>query len=109
MRNEGEAPLGGVRWDGASLHHRPARSPGRRSEQEHTRQDPKDGELCRSRVKPEETLVEARSGANVQIDSSDFGIGAKDSSSYLVAGSLRSFPQDSWSALAAVLSGKAND
>ena len=29
--------------------------------------DPKDGELCRSRAKPEETLVEARSGADVQI------------------------------------------
>jgi hypothetical protein len=30
--------------------------------------DPKDGELCLNRVKPEETLVEARSGSNVQID-----------------------------------------
>lgn len=30
--------------------------------------DPKDGELCLSRVKPEETLVEARSGSDVQID-----------------------------------------
>ena len=29
--------------------------------------DPKDGELCLSRAKPEETLVEARSGADVQI------------------------------------------
>jgi len=29
---------------------------------------PKDGELCLDRVKPEETLVEARSGSDVQID-----------------------------------------
>ncbi|GMF06402.1 unnamed protein product [[Candida] boidinii] len=28
----------------------------------------KDGELCLNRVKPEETLVEARSGSDVQID-----------------------------------------
>ena len=38
-----------------------------RSDLEHLRWDPKDGELCRSRAKPEETLVEARSGADVQI------------------------------------------
>lgn len=35
---------------------------------ERTRWDPKDGELCLNRVKPEETLVEARSGSDVQID-----------------------------------------
>jgi len=29
--------------------------------------DPKDGELCVCRVKPKETLVEARSDTNVQI------------------------------------------
>ena len=29
--------------------------------------DPKDGELCLSRVKPGEILVEARSGTDVQI------------------------------------------
>ena len=29
---------------------------------------PTDGELCLNRVKPEETLVEARSGSDVQID-----------------------------------------
>ena len=34
---------------------------------EHICWDPKDGELCLSRVKPEETLVEARSGTDVQI------------------------------------------
>jgi hypothetical protein len=37
-------------------------------EYEHTCWDPKDGELCLNRVKPEETLVEARSGSDVQID-----------------------------------------
>ena len=30
--------------------------------------DPKDGELCPGRVKPEETPVEARSDSDVQID-----------------------------------------
>jgi hypothetical protein len=35
---------------------------------EHTCWDPKDGELCLSRPKPGETLVEGRSGSNVQID-----------------------------------------
>ncbi len=30
--------------------------------------DPKDGELCLNRVKPGETLVEARSDSDVQID-----------------------------------------
>jgi hypothetical protein len=38
------------------------------SEAEHVCWDPKDGELCLSRVKPEETLVEARSDSDVQID-----------------------------------------
>ena len=38
-----------------------------RFECEYGRQDPKDGELCLSRVKPEETLVEARSDTDVQI------------------------------------------
>ena len=37
------------------------------SEQERTRRDPKDGELCLSRVKSGETLMEARSGTDVQI------------------------------------------
>ena len=39
-----------------------------RSECEHTCWDPKDGELCLNRAKPGETLVEARSDSNVQID-----------------------------------------
>ncbi|CAN7100058.1 unnamed protein product [Brassica rapa subsp. narinosa] len=35
---------------------------------EHACQDPKDGELCLSGAKPKETLVEARSDTDVQID-----------------------------------------
>ena len=38
-----------------------------KSEYEHVCWDPKDGELCLNRVKPEETLVEARSDTDVQI------------------------------------------
>ena len=38
------------------------------AEQERTRWDPKDGELCPGRSKPEETLVEDRRGSDVQID-----------------------------------------
>lgn len=38
------------------------------SECEHICWDPKDGELCLNRVKPGETLVEARSDSDVQID-----------------------------------------
>ena len=41
---------------------------GERFECEHTCWDPKDGELCLSRTKPGETLVEVRSDSNVQID-----------------------------------------
>ena len=37
------------------------------SEEERSRWDPKDGELCPSRAKPGETLVEARSDTDVQI------------------------------------------
>ena len=60
--------FGGLRWDfkGAqSAGHDPS---GERSECEHTCWDPKDGELCLNRVKPGETLVEARSDSDVQID-----------------------------------------
>ena len=35
---------------------------------EHICWDPKDGELCLNRAKPGETLVEARSDSDVQID-----------------------------------------
>jgi hypothetical protein len=37
-------------------------------EVEHNYWNPKDGELCLGRMKPEETLVEVRSGSDVQID-----------------------------------------
>jgi len=50
------------------MHHRPIRIFGNRFEYEHIRCDPKDGELCPSRVKSGETLMEARSGSDVQID-----------------------------------------
>ena len=36
--------------------------------EEHTCWDLKDGELCLSRAKPEETLVEARSDSDVEIN-----------------------------------------
>ena len=39
--------------------------------------DPKEGELCLYRVKPEETLVEARSGSDVQIDRQIWAWGRK--------------------------------
>ena len=44
-----------------------SRSSGERFEFEHICWDPKDGELCLNRVKPGETLVEARSDSDVQI------------------------------------------
>lgn len=47
---------------------RPVLSFGDGSEVERVCWDPKDGELCLNRVKPEETLVEARSDSDVQID-----------------------------------------
>eukprot|EP00897_Mesotaenium_endlicherianum_P005747 jgi/Mesen1/51/ME1100253C05652 len=49
------------------VHHRPTMIFCERFEYEHTCWDPKDGELCLSRAKPEETLVEARSDTDVQI------------------------------------------
>ena len=45
----------------------PALICGEKFECEHTCWDPKDGELCLNRVKPGETLVEARSDTDVQI------------------------------------------
>ena len=50
------------------LHYRPILKFTDGFEEEHSCWDPKDGELCLNRVKPEETLVEARSGSDVQID-----------------------------------------
>ena len=51
---------------GSKVHHRPAMVY-HWSELERIRWDPKDGELCLSRVKSEETLMEARSVTDVQI------------------------------------------
>ena len=73
-RSEGEGtarrPLGGIsppsrgeRTVGPSRHRRDG---GR--ETERVCRDPKDGELCPGRSKPEETLVEDRRGSDVQID-----------------------------------------
>jgi hypothetical protein len=64
-RNEGET----LRRDWFTKHRRPVRLLGDlRAETEHTRWDPKDGELCLNRMKPGETLVEVRSDSDVQID-----------------------------------------
>ena len=68
-----KATVGQPRWDPFSSRGRGA-PPARldrvvdEAEQERTRWDPKDGELCLSRMKPEETLVEVRSDSDVQID-----------------------------------------
>ena len=43
-----------------------------KAQTERTSWDPKDGELCEARSKPEETLVEDCSGSNVQIDRRSF-------------------------------------
>ena len=50
------------------VHRRPALTFSDDAAVEHVCWDPKDGELCLNRVKPEETLVEARSDSDVQID-----------------------------------------
>ena len=59
-------------WDlcgsGRATHHSPVPVACNWAEVERIRWDPKDGELCLSRMKPEETLVEVRSGSDVQID-----------------------------------------
>ena len=49
-------------------HRRPSQKFTDADEVEHVGWDPKDGELCLHRVKPGETLVEARSDSDVQID-----------------------------------------
>ena len=51
-------------WSAPSTDHDPT---GERLECERVCWDPKDGELCLHRVKPGETLVEARSDSDVQI------------------------------------------
>ena len=66
MRNESKSGVTlALGLDATSTGHDP---PGERSECEHTCWDPKDGELCLSRMKPGETLVEVRSDSDVQID-----------------------------------------
>jgi hypothetical protein len=50
------------------MRHRPGQGFARGNETERSCWDPKGGELCLGRVKPGETLVEARSGSDVQID-----------------------------------------
>ena len=68
MRNESKGRQARLlRWDAARLHHRPVGIYSR-SELERIRWDPKDGELCLSRAKSGETLMEARRYSNVQID-----------------------------------------
>ena len=67
--------------------------------------DPKDGELCLCRMKPGETLVEVRE-YDVQIVHRHEYRGER-LINHLVAGSLWSFPQDSWNSLSTW--GKAND
>jgi len=63
----------------------------------HLQRDPKGGDLYPAMVKPWETVVEARHITDVQIVCLSWCIVAKDSSNHLVAGFLRSFPQDCWS------------
>ena len=71
-RNESKVQFGWMTWDplpsgrGAPWSHPFCIV--RRVEIERTRWDPKDGELCLSRMKPEETLVEVHSDSDVQID-----------------------------------------
>ena len=62
-RARSEGKFGGI----PRVHRRPTMIFCERFEYEHICRDPKDGELCLSRVKPEETLVEARSDTDVQI------------------------------------------
>ena len=62
VRNESES------WDSSQRHRRPALKFTDDAAVEHVCWDPKDGELCLNRVKPGETLVEARSDSDVQID-----------------------------------------
>ena len=66
MRNESELL---TRRNSFRVHYGPIQRPLVNGfELEHVCWDPKDGELCLSRTKPGETLVEVRSDSNVQID-----------------------------------------
>jgi hypothetical protein len=67
MRNESELLIRGNPF--SRVHHGPIQRPLVDGfELEHVCWDQKDGELCLSRVKSEETLMEARRGSDVQID-----------------------------------------
>ena len=55
-------------WEHLRVHRRPEQNFCDAPAVERICWDPKDGELCLNRVKPEETLVEARSDSDVQID-----------------------------------------
>ena len=52
----------------SAAHHGPVRVTCDCAEVEQLANDPKDGELCLCRLKSEETLMEGRSGSDVQID-----------------------------------------
>ena len=72
MRNESEgfllkAEVGFFSFMGGNALSTDHDSSDERFECEHTCWDPKDGELCLSRTKPGETLVEVRSDCDVQI------------------------------------------
>ena len=56
-----------IRCQGVGRQHQPSPIFCEGYEQEDIRMDPKDGELCLCRMKPGETLVEVRSGTDVQI------------------------------------------
>ena len=60
---------------------------------EHACRDPKDGELCLSGAKPEETLVEARSDTNVQIVRLTWVQGRKTNRILRIAGAHYEFYQ----------------
>ena len=63
------ATFGRKAFRNGGWHYRPIMNPrGERFEYEQICWYPKDGELCLNRVKPGETLVEARSDSDVQID-----------------------------------------
>ena len=63
VRSESEC-----RWEAQAAPSTDHVSSGTRFECERACWDPKDGELCLNRAKPGETLVEARSDSDVQID-----------------------------------------
>lgn len=71
MRSESEGSRKGSEVGRLGVRPRPAPSADpdflERFEQERTRRDPKDRELWATRTRPEETLVEVRSGTDVQI------------------------------------------